>query len=120
MKTEAMERLRDARDFYALTKGVLALCEPFGAVHSFRFVHNRGAATVACFIELESSKQQPALARALGTRTLNGEVCLEIPVRKDFGGQGRVVALATPSSSSFEPRLAQPSAAQAANSPASR
>jgi hypothetical protein len=122
MKPETLEKLRDARDFYALTKGVLALCEPFGPVHSFRFVHNRGAATVACFIELESSKQQPVLARALGTRTLNGEVCLEIPVRKDFGGQGRVVALATPSSpvTSFEPRLAQPSAAQAANSPASR
>jgi hypothetical protein len=123
MKPEAMEKLRDARDFYALTKGVLALCEPFGAVHSFRFVHNRGAATVACFIELESSKQQPALARTLGTRTVNGEVCLEVPVRKDFGSQGRVVALATASSSpppSFEARLAQPSAAQAANSPASR
>ena len=123
MKPEAMQKLRDARDFYALTKGVLALCEPFGAVHSFRFVHNRGAATVACFIELESPKQQPALARALGTRTLNGELCLEIPVCRDFGGQGRVVALATASSSSapsFEPRLAQPSAAQAASSPAPR
>ena len=120
MKPEAMEKLRDARDFYALTKGVLALCEPFGAVHSFRLVHNRGAATVACFIELESPKQQPALARALGTRTLNGEVWLEIPVRKDFGG--KVVALATGSSlsaSSFERRLAQPSAVQGANSPAS-
>src|SRR4051812_39467294 len=135
MKPEAMERLRDARDFYALTKGVLALCEPFGAVHSFRFVHNRGAATVACFIELESPKQQPMLARALGTRMLNGEACLEIPVRKDFGGAGRLITLATASSSasaaasssassspapSFEPRLPQPNAAQAANSPASR
>jgi hypothetical protein len=123
MKPEAMEKLRDARDFYALTKGVLALCEPFGAVHSFRFAHNRGASTVACFIELESPKQQPALARALGTRTLNGEACLEIPVRKDFGGQGRVVALAAApsvSASGFDPRIAQPSVAQAANSPASR
>jgi hypothetical protein len=121
MKPEAMDKLRDARDFYALTKGILALCEPFGAVHSFRFVHNRGASTVACFIELESPKQQPALARALGTRTLNGEACLEIPVRKDFGGQGRLVALATaPSTPGFEARIAQPSAAQAANSPASR
>jgi hypothetical protein len=120
MKPEILQKLSEARDFYALTKGILALCEPFGAVHAFRFVHNRGAATVACFVELESSKQQPMLARALGTRTLNGEVCLEIPVRKDFGGgQGKVVALATPASG-FDPRLAPPSAAQAASSPASR
>jgi hypothetical protein len=63
---------------------VLSICEPFGAVHAFRLTHNRGAARVACIIELESPKQQPALARALGARTLNGAACLEIPVDKDF------------------------------------
>ena len=81
----AVDKLSDARDFYALTKAILSLCEPFGPVHSFRFIHNRGAARVACIIELESAKQQPALARALGARTLNGAVCLEIPVGRDFG-----------------------------------
>src|SRR5258708_2904654 len=118
MKPDVAEKLREARDFYALTKGVLALCEPFGPVHAFRFVHSPGAATVACFIELASSKQQPALARALGTRTLSGSVCLEVPVRKDFGSHGKVVALASPATS-FEPRLPQTGAAQAANSQAS-
>lgn len=110
MKPDVTEKLRDARDFHALTKGVLALCEPFGPVHSFRFVHSRGAASVACFIELESPKQQPALARVLGSRTLNGAVCLEIPVRKDFGSHGKVVDLATPAAS-FEPRREKPNAA---------
>ena len=84
MKPEVAERLSQARDFYALTKAVLSICEPFGAVHAFRLTHNRGAARVACIIELESPKQQPALARALGARTLNGAACLEIPVDKDF------------------------------------
>lgn len=110
MRPDGTEKLRDAGDFYALTKGVLTLCEPFGPVHSFRFVHNRGAASVACYIELESPKQQPALARALGTRTLNGAVCLEIPVRKDFGSHGKAVALATPAAS-FEPWRETPNAA---------
>ena len=74
-----------ARDFCALTRNILAMCEPFGPVHAFRLTHNRGAACVACLIELESPKQQPALARALGARTLNdGAACLEIPVDKDF------------------------------------
>ena len=72
MKPEVMEQLRDASDLYSLTKGVLELCEPYGPVHSFRFIHNRGAERVACFIELESAKQQPALARALGARTSAG------------------------------------------------
>ena len=118
MKPDVTEKLRDARDFYALTKGVLALCEPYGPVHSFRFVHSPGTASVACFIELSSPKQQPALARALGSRTVNGLVSLEIPVRKDFGSQGKVVALAS-SAAGFESRL-QTGAAQAANSHASR
>jgi hypothetical protein len=93
MKPEVMDKLREARDFYALTKGVLALCEPFGPVHAFRLVHNRGASRVACFIELESLKQQPALARALGCRTLNGAVCLEVPVNREFPSEAKVVAL---------------------------
>ncbi|HZO04646.1 MAG TPA: hypothetical protein VFB93_25945 [Burkholderiales bacterium] len=84
MKPEVAEKLSEARDFYALTKAVLSMCEPFGPVHAFRLTHNRGAARVACIIELESPKQQPALARALGARTLNGAACLEIPVDKDF------------------------------------
>ncbi len=82
--TEVMDTLRGAHDFYALTKGVLALCAPFGAVHAFRLVHNRGASRVACFIELESLAQHAALARALGARTVNGAVCLEVPVARDF------------------------------------
>ncbi len=85
MKPEILERLSDADDLYALTKAVLSLCEPFGAVHSFRVVHNRGASRVACFIELESTRLQPALARALGTGAVNGAVSFDVPVRKDFG-----------------------------------
>jgi hypothetical protein len=87
MKREVVEKLGEARDFYALTKAVLSMCEPYGPVHAFRLVHNRGAARVACLIELESVKQQPALARALGARVLNGAACLEIPVDKDFATQ---------------------------------
>jgi hypothetical protein len=94
MKREIMDTLSDARDFYALTRGVLAMCEPFGPVHSFKLVHNRGASRVACLIELESAQQQPALARALGGRAINGSVCLEIPVHHDFEKRSAVVALA--------------------------
>lgn len=104
MKPDLMEKLAEHRDFHALTRDVLALCEPFGSVHAFRFVHNRGASRVACFIELESPKQQPALARALGGRAVNGTVCLDIPVRKDFGSQGKVVSL--PTAGAFDSRLA--------------
>jgi hypothetical protein len=118
MKPDLMEKLSDSRDFYALAKGVLALCEPYGPVHAFRLIHNRGVSRVACFIELESPKQQPALARALGTRTLNGAVCLDIPVRKDFGNHGKVVAMASPAA--VEPRLPQqPAARSATNTQAS-
>jgi hypothetical protein len=85
MKPEIAQELSQAGDFYALTKAVLSLCEPYGAVHSFRAVHNRGASRVACFIELESAKQQPVLARALGTSAVGGAVRLEVPVPKEFG-----------------------------------
>jgi hypothetical protein len=95
MKPEVLEKLREARDFYALTKAVLSLCEPFGPVHSFRLIHNRGAHRVACFIELESPRQQPALARALGAGAATGTVTMDIPVRPDFGNGARVVALPT-------------------------
>jgi hypothetical protein len=84
MKPEVAEKLCEARDFYALTRAVLSMCEPYGPVHAFRLVHNRGAARVACLIELESAKQQPALARALGAKVLNGAACLEIPVDRNF------------------------------------
>ena len=81
-----MEQLREAHDICSLTKGVLELCEPYGPVHSFKLVHNRGAARVVCFIELESQKQQPALVRALGAKVINGTACLDIPVGDEFGG----------------------------------
>src|SRR3954471_23277232 len=106
MKPEVMDKLCASRDFYALTKGMLALCEPFGPVHAFRLVHNRGASRVACFIELESLKQQPLLARALGCRTLNGAVCIEIPVDRDFPDQAKVVSL--PTATAFDSRIATP------------
>src|SRR5919106_3424750 len=104
MKPELAEKLGDARDFYSLTKAVLSMCEPFGPVHAFRMVHNRGAARVACLIELESPKQQPALARALGARVLNGAACLEIPVDRDFGAPRDLIAIAP--QASFQARVA--------------
>ena len=104
MKPEVAEKLCEVRDFYALTRAVLSMCEPFGPVHAFRMVHNRGAARVACLIELESPKQQPALARALGARVLNGAACLEIPVDRDFGGAIKVAVL--PEQRPYEARLA--------------
>ncbi|HVJ10235.1 MAG TPA: hypothetical protein VNC62_01565 [Burkholderiales bacterium] len=93
MKPEIADKLSDATDFYQLTKAVLSLCEPYGPVHAFRMVHNRGSARVACLVEMESPKQQQALARALGGRVLNGAACLEIPVEKDFGGAREVAIL---------------------------
>jgi hypothetical protein len=104
MKPEVAEKLGEARDFYALTKAVLSVCEPYGPVHAFRLVHNPRAARVACLIELESTKEQPALARALGARIRNGAACLEIPVDKDFGGRGRTAAIAP--QHAFEARAA--------------
>ena len=95
MKPEIAEKLGEARDFYALTRAVLSMCEPYGPVHAFRLTHNRGAARVACLIELESPKQQPLLARALGAKVLNGAACLEIPVDKDFGSPRKVAVLPT-------------------------
>ena len=86
MRAEIVDQLREASDLQSLTRGVLALCEPYGAVHSFKLVHNRGAARVVCFIELESPKQQPLMARALGAKVINGAACLDIPVSEDFGG----------------------------------
>jgi hypothetical protein len=91
MRPDVANLLRDAHDLYSLTKGVLGLCQPYGAVHSFKLVHNRGAARVVCFIELESPKQQPALVRALGAKVINGVACLDIPVSEEFGGAERAV-----------------------------
>src|SRR5687767_14342769 len=85
MSTQVIDELRSAADFHSLTRAVLALCEPYGPVHSFKLVHNRGAARVVCFIELESPKHQPALVRALGAKMINGAACLDIPVGEDFG-----------------------------------
>src|ERR1700694_414133 len=118
MKPQVLEKLSESQDFYALTKGVLALCEPFGPEHASRLVHTRGAARVACLVELESAKQQAALAHLLGARVLNGAVCLEVPVHKDFAGRGKVVALASPGMGA-ESRLPQQPAARAASTQAS-
>ncbi len=102
MKPEVMDPLSESRDFYALTKAILSLCEPYGPVHSFRFIHNPGASRVACFIELESPKAQQSLAREMGARTLNGAVCLEIPVRMEFAKSARAATL-PPSQPAFQP-----------------
>jgi hypothetical protein len=104
MKPDPLGNTSEARDFYALTKAILALCDPFGPVHSFKLVHNRGASRVACLIELESPKQQPALARALGGRAINGSVCLEIPVHRDFEASHNIISL--PPQPTFEARVA--------------
>lgn len=93
MKPEIADKLGDADDFYSLTKAVLAMCEPYGQVHAFRLVHNKGAARVACLIEMESPRQQSVLAKELGVRQLNGAACLDIPVRKDFGTPIKVAVL---------------------------
>jgi hypothetical protein len=95
MKPEVLAKLHEAADFPALTRSVLAMCEPFGPVHSFRLIHNRCASRVACFIELESPEHHATLIRALGANGVGGEVCLDIPVRDDFERRGRVVSLAT-------------------------
>lgn len=108
MPTALLETTSQARDFCALTKSILALCEPFGPVHSFKLVHNRGAARVACIIELESTKQEPALARALGGRTVNGSVCIELEVRRDFEAAARRRVVAMAPSAAPETRIAAP------------
>src|SRR5260221_9577015 len=86
MRPDIVEKLGEAQDFCALTKSVLALCEPYGPVHAFRMTHNRGAARVACLVELESPKQQEKLVRALGARSVNGAASIEIPVTDEFAG----------------------------------
>jgi len=92
MRPEVMEQLRKAHDIYSLTRGVLGLCEPYGPVHSFKLVHNRGAARVVCFIQLESPKAQPALVRALGAKVINGSAWLDIPVGDEFGGAEQIAS----------------------------
>jgi hypothetical protein len=108
MPSALLETTSQARDFCTLTKSILALCEPFGPVHSFKLVHNRGAARVACIIELESTKQEPALARALGGRSLNGSVCVEFEVRRDFEGAARRRVVAIAPSAAPEARISAP------------
>ena len=102
-----MEQLREAHDICSLTKGVLELCEPYGPVHSFKLVHNRGALRVACFIELEQPKQQALLARELGVGAVNETLCLEIPVRKDFGSLCRASSTPKPPLQPQEQHAAQ-------------
>jgi hypothetical protein len=115
MRPEIISKLRNVNDLFSLTKGVLALCEPFGAVHSFKLVHNRGAARVVCFIELESPKQQPALVRALGAKVINGAACLDIPVSEEFGQMSGGAEPAVPVSVAALRREAAPLQAQASN-----
>src|SRR5690348_10993069 len=93
MNPDIADQLGDAQDFEDFARSVLKLCAPYGPVHSFRLVHNRGAGRVACFIELEAQRLQPALARALGTRAVNGAVCFDVAVGRDFGGPVPVVPL---------------------------
>jgi hypothetical protein len=111
MKTEVIEKLRGARDFHALTGALLSLCEPFGPVHAFRLVHNRGAGRVVCFVEMESPKQQPALVRALGAKVIDGAACLDVPVEDDFGLSDELTS-ALPASLGV-PRPPQPAASPA-------
>ncbi len=89
MKSEVLDRLSDAGDFESLTAAVLSVCEPFGPMHSFRLIHNRRAGRVACYIELESPRQHAALMRALGANGAGGTLCLEVPVRPEFGSEQR-------------------------------
>jgi hypothetical protein len=96
MNAEITEKAGETRDFASLTEVILAACEPFGAIHSFKMVHNRGTSSVACTIELEFPKQQPALARALGGRAFNGAICLEVPVSRAFEAGGGVGVPAMP------------------------
>jgi hypothetical protein len=112
MKTEVLERVRGARDFYALTRALLGLCEPFGPVHAFKLVHNRGAGRVVCFIEMESPKQQPPLVRALGAKVIDGSACLDIPVEDDFGVSDEAASVLPASLAIARPR---PSAAPQAS-----
>jgi hypothetical protein len=86
MKPDVTDKLAESQDFNDLARAVLDLCKPYGPVHALHLTHNRGSARVACAIELESQKQQMALARDIGAR-LNGSVRLEIPVGRDFGGE---------------------------------
>jgi hypothetical protein len=95
MNPQMLEKARGARDFASLAEEILAACEPFGPVHSFKLVHNRGTSSVVCIIELEVQKQQPALARALGARAVNGALCLEIPVSRAFESGSRLVDMAS-------------------------
>jgi hypothetical protein len=106
MKPEVLEQFRHAQDFSALTRAVLALCEPFGPIHSFRLVHNKRARRVACSIELDSPKRHAALIRALGAYDCGGLVYLDIPVGPDFGGVKNITI--APSSSEMDAPLQRP------------
>jgi len=84
MKSDILDRLRDAQDFGELALALLGECEPYGQIHSLQLTHNKRAGRVSCVVELDSPKQQPALKRALGATGFDGSVYLEIPVRGDF------------------------------------
>ena len=88
MRSDILDRLRDAQDFGELTQALIAVCEPYCQVHSLQLTHNKRAGRVCCLIELDSPKQQPALKRALGATGFDGSVYLEIPVCDDFARTG--------------------------------
>lgn len=84
MNTEILNELQRARDFVSLTETVLAICSPFGPVHSFRVTHNKAAGRVSCFIELDSVTQHSRMIRELGATLVSGVVCFEIPMGPHF------------------------------------
>jgi hypothetical protein len=90
MKAEILSELQYARDFASLTEIVLVICAPFGPVRAFSIAHDKAARVVSCFIETESAKQHPAMARALGGTLVSGAVCLEIPVDSGFVSSRRM------------------------------
>jgi hypothetical protein len=65
-------------------------------------------ARVACIIELRSTKGGAGLARALGGRTVNGSVCIEVEVRRDFEAAARRRVVAIAPSTAPEHRVAAP------------
>ena len=84
MRSDILDLLRDSQDFGELTQALIAVCEPYGQIHSLQLTHNKRAGRVSCVLELDSAKQLPALKRALGATGLDGSVYLEIPVRGGF------------------------------------
>jgi hypothetical protein len=108
MKPDVLDLLRDAQDFGELTQALIAVCEPYGQIHSLQLTHNKRAGRVSCLVELDSIKQQPALKRALGATGFDGSVYLEIPVRDEFARADPMPAAAAAQSGFFPDERASP------------